>query len=48
MVPRYIFNISITAEAETPEEAWNEAWEAFALDPGLCPDEFEIEETGGE
>jgi len=42
---RYNFTITIGAEADTPEEAWLEAVEALALDPGIMPDEYNVEET---
>jgi len=45
-MPRYEFTVTLAAEAESPDEAWQEATEAFALDPGPTPEEFK-EETGG-
>ena len=38
---RYEFTITIAAEGETADEAWNEAVTALALDPGATPDESE-------
>jgi len=42
---RYDFTIVIGAEADTPEEAWLEAVTALALEPGIMPDEYDVEET---
>jgi hypothetical protein len=44
MKKRFEFTITLGAEAETPEEAWEEACEAFSLDSGVMPDEFYMEE----
>jgi hypothetical protein len=41
---RYEFIITLGAEAETPEEAWEEACEAFSIDGGCMPDECTTEE----
>ena len=35
---RYEFTITIAAEASNPDEAYNEAVSALALDPGETPD----------
>ena len=40
-MPRYEFPIRLAGHGDTPEEAWDDAVEAFALDPGH-PDEHEI------
>lgn len=42
---RYEFTITIAAEGSSPEEAWNEAVESLALDPGCVPDDFVVTET---
>jgi hypothetical protein len=44
IMPRYNFTITIGASADTPEEAWIEAAEYFALEPGEMPEEFTEEE----
>jgi len=41
---RYEFTITIAANSETPEEAWREAVEAFSMDPGSMPEDYEVEE----
>lgn len=41
---RFNFTITIGASAATPEEAWLEAVDALALDPGPMPDEYDTEE----
>lgn len=43
-MPRYEFTITIGAEADTPEEAWEEALLALALAPGAMPDKYETED----
>lgn len=43
-MPRYNFTITIGAEAETPEEAWQKALLDLALDPGSMPSEYSTEE----
>jgi hypothetical protein len=43
-MPRYDFNITIGASADTPIEAWSEAVMALAMDPGEMPEEFTEEE----
>lgn len=40
----YRFTITIGAAGKTPEAAWLEACEGFALDYGVMPDEYEEEE----
>ena len=40
---RYEFTITIAADGKTPEEAWNEATEAFCLDPGCTPEDYKFE-----
>ena len=39
---RYLFTITFPGVGESPEEAWEEAVEAFSLDPGNY-DDFEID-----
>lgn len=41
----YTFTVYLGSEGETPEEAWREAVEGFALDPGDVPEEFTFEEV---
>lgn len=47
---RYQFPITIVGDGSTAEEAWSDAVEGFALEPGPCPDEGEYskEETDDE
>jgi GTP cyclohydrolase III len=42
---RYEFTITIAAEGKTPEEAWEEACNAFAEDPGATPEDYKFEEV---
>lgn len=39
---RYLFSIVISGEGNDPNEAWGDACDAFAQDPGPCPEENEI------
>jgi hypothetical protein len=46
----YHFKITISGTGKTDEEAWNDAVNSFANDPGACPDKEEyeiIEESEG-
>lgn len=36
-MPTYKFSIELSGTAETPEEAWEDAFIAFAEDPGVTP-----------
>ena len=38
---RYEFELCLSAEGDTPEEAWESVVENFTMDPG-CPSEFKI------
>lgn len=40
---RYIFPVELVGSGETPEEAWQDAYEGFMNDPGSY-DTYEIEE----
>lgn len=42
---RYEFTITLGAEANTAEEAWEEAVEGFSLDPGEAPEASLVEEN---
>ena len=42
---RYEFTITLGAEAHTASEAWDEAVEAFSLDPGTAPEPSSVEEN---
>lgn len=44
-MPRYLFTITISGEGDNPDEAWNEAIDGFAIDPGETPEKFEIDEN---
>ena len=39
----YMFNITIGAEGDTPEEAWKDACEGFELDCGEIPEVYTSE-----
>ena len=41
----YRFTITIIGTGIDEKEAWQDAYETFALDPGECPDAKLIEET---
>jgi len=41
---RYEFTITIAANGYDPEEAWNEAVDAFMQDPGSYPEDYKFEE----
>ena len=34
IMPTYKFTVELQGEGQTPEEAWQEAIDSFALDPG--------------
>jgi hypothetical protein len=34
----YLFKITLAGGGNTPEEAWNDACDAFMQDSGVCPD----------
>jgi hypothetical protein len=36
----FLFTITLQAPAETAEQAWNNAIDAFSIDPGPCPDDY--------
>lgn len=40
-MPRYLFNIQLAGEGDTPEDAWVDAINAFAADPGATPENYE-------
>jgi hypothetical protein len=40
----YVFPIELGGLGNTPEEAWNDATEAFTNEPGPTPDEYRVEE----
>ena len=40
---RYVFTLEVASVGSTPEEAWLDALEALALDPGDHPDNFELD-----
>ena len=49
----FIFTIELRGFGDTPEQAWNDAFENFMLDPGPAPEEWYMEdddmiETGKE
>jgi len=41
---RYEFTITLGGSGDTVEEAWEDAIEAFSLDPGVPPKEYTTEE----
>ena len=43
MEKTYYFTITLSGTGDTPDEAWIDATESFALDPGIAPDEYEEE-----
>lgn len=42
----FIFTIKLRGFGDTPEQAWNDAFENFMLDPGPAPDEHTMEDEG--
>jgi hypothetical protein len=44
MIKTYHFKITLAGSGNTPEEAWNDACEAFMLDTGNTPEDYEIQE----
>ena len=40
---RYVFTFEIAGVGNTAEEAWLDALEALALDPGEPPENFELD-----
>jgi hypothetical protein len=47
-VKHYSFTITLGADGVDPEDAWSAAVEAFQIDPGPTPDDFESEEIEDE
>ena len=43
-MPYWTFTVTLRGEGETPEEAWFDATDAFADDPGDPPTDGELEE----
>lgn len=41
----YVFDLQLQALGDTPEEAWANAVEAFTMDPGDTPEDFETEDV---
>ena len=37
----YLFSITIIGTGDTADEAWDDATEAFSMDPGSTPEESE-------
>jgi hypothetical protein len=37
IIPGYIFTVRLNGIGDSPDEAWQDATEAFALDPGSTP-----------
>lgn len=46
----YEFHITIVGGGDSPDEAWQDAYEGFCQDPGITPDESEytVEEEEGD
>ena len=43
-VKQFLFPVVLSGWGGTPEEAWQDATDAFSQDPGVCPDDFSEEE----
>jgi len=37
---RWEFQVTLSGDGETKEQAWRDACEAFSLEPGSCPDDY--------
>ena len=37
---RWEFQVVLSGDGETKEQAWRDACEAFSLEPGDCPDDY--------
>lgn len=44
MTKRYEFKVTLVGHGDNADEAWQDATESFALDPGATPDESEYTE----
>lgn len=40
----FFFTVELSGQGDTPEDAWDHAVEAFAVEPGPCPDEFSVDD----
>lgn len=43
MEKNYFFTITLLGQGETPKDAWQDAVDHFATDPGSTPDEYQTE-----
>jgi hypothetical protein len=42
-MPRYYFNVELGGDGENEDDAWEDAVDTFAIDPGETPVDFTIE-----
>jgi hypothetical protein len=43
-MPTYVFSVTLKGKGNNPDDAWQDAVDAFSVDAGITPDAYDIDE----